>query len=326
MALTIRESGEKFGAVKFALRFQKNTPGAVPNRAASVDSSLPAGWRPTPYDRLVGTWHAVGVADHGTEVEEEFVLKAAREQLADGSWSSSCTGGNIPGGEEDFAVVALRLEGAAPNERITFIQRYPDGAETHWAAVLAKDHGSMHSGTWNGACNGTFACTRTIHETAPVPQHPAQQVPPNVQPPAPLPAARDPTTPRSPRVQPQTKTPPAPAPAPAPSAVFPLAPERPPPAAIAAALAGAQEAQQTLEKQADRFEELSQALERAMQEKAAQVARIETEPDGSAEQLPPPEAPAAAGQPEQAPLSAAQLRRQRQLEAQRRHAERLGSP
>ena len=34
---------------------------------------------------------AAGVADHGTEVEEEFVLKVTPEQLADGSWSSSCT-------------------------------------------------------------------------------------------------------------------------------------------------------------------------------------------------------------------------------------------
>ena len=118
VALTTRESGEAFGAVKFALRFQRAAAGAVPNRAASVDSSLPAGWRPTPYDRLAGTWHAAGIADQGTEVEEEFVLRVARNQLADGSWSSSCIGANVPGGEEEFAMVSLRLEGTPPNERV----------------------------------------------------------------------------------------------------------------------------------------------------------------------------------------------------------------
>jgi hypothetical protein len=327
VALTIRESGEAFGAVKFALRFQHaEASGPVPNRAASVDSSLPAGWRPTPYDRLSGSWHAGGVADGAAEVEEEFVLKVSQEQLADGSWSSSCTGGNVPGGEEDFAMVELSLEGAAPNQKITFIQRYPDGAETHWAAILSADHGSMHSGTWNGACNGTFTCKLAVdHAAAAVPQPDplVQPTPPS------LPAVVGPTTPRSPPVPKQTMTPPAPAPAPAPAPMSPQPPARPPAAAVAAAVAaGPEEAQQTLEQQADRFEELSQALDRAMQEKAAQAAyeAASEQRQPSPEQRQPQPDPRP--EPSEAALSSnpAQLRRQRQAEAQRRHAERLGSP
>ncbi len=336
VALTTRESGEAFGAVKFALRLQQAEAGAVPNRAASVDSSLPVGWRPTPYDRLAGTWHAAGIADQGTAVEEEFVLRVTRDQLEDGSWSSSCIGGNIPGGEEEFAMVSLSLEGAPPNERITFIQRYTDGAEAHWAAVLAEDHSSMHSGTWNGACNGTFTCTRTVHEAAPMPapatattpQQLPQEAPSMQYPSAALPATVGPTTPKSLQVQPQTTTPPAPAPASTLVAGSPPAPERPPPAAVAAALVGSDEAQETLKKQADRFEELSQALDRAMQEKATQASRVD---GGAGRRAVHPEVqtdPDSPGLPEQATPapSAAQLRRQRQLEAQRRHAERLGSP
>ena len=163
--LANRASGAAFGEIRFELRLEPNLPGSPQqSKADTVASTLPAGWRPTPYDRLAGTWHADGLAEGSTEVEEEFVLSVHQGQR-DGGWHSSCSGGNLPDGvrstcsgscllafevgpspplltclralglspqEEEFAVVEVRVEGTAPNETIRFVQRYPDGAETHW--------------------------------------------------------------------------------------------------------------------------------------------------------------------------------------------------
>ena len=327
--LSTRDGLQEYGAVHFALHFERAAVDASvepQTQAAAISSTLPAGWRPTPYDRLSGTWHAAGVADGSAEVEEEFVLKVTQEQLPDGTWSSACAGGNVPGGEEDFAMVELSLGGAPPNQTVSFIQRYPDGAETQWSAVLAADHSSMYSGNWHGACNGTFICQRTPDEQ-PAPAPAPAPVPDATVAVVTIPTPAGPKTPRSPTAaRGESLTPPtAAAPPPA------VAP-RPTPEAISAAVAGPEEGQQTLEQQADRFEELSQALDRAMHDKAAEAARgalgipiqqppQQQQPDAAPEPVQYDESAARAASP-----NPAQLRRQRQAEAQRRHAERLGSP
>ena len=110
-------------------------------------------------DRLAGTWHASGVAD-GATVEETFVLEGGRQQL-DGSCTTTATrcaaGGSVPGRAEKFEIVGLQLVRGGP--AIKFTQRYTDGVETQWSALLDADHSVMSSGSWEGF-EGSFSCRR----------------------------------------------------------------------------------------------------------------------------------------------------------------------
>jgi hypothetical protein len=87
-----------------------------------------------------------------------------REELADGSWAAArCTGGSAPGAAEVFTIVGLELVRGGP--AISFTQRYPDGEETVWRAVLDADHSLMSGGTWRGqggrtVIEGAFCCQR----------------------------------------------------------------------------------------------------------------------------------------------------------------------
>ena len=121
-----------------------------------IDS--PPSQPPYSYDRLAGAWEAIGVADDSA-MEEKFVLEGGRKQLADGSWCSTCSGVSVPGDADKFVIVDVQLVRGGP--AITFTQRYPDGVETRWSALLSVDHSEMLNGSWEGF-EGSFSCRRVV--------------------------------------------------------------------------------------------------------------------------------------------------------------------
>ena len=125
---------------------------------------------------LPGIWHAVGVVETGEDMEEQFIL----QRNPDGSIS----GGSLPANTDDsfeigcvtvdpVAIAAASANAAANSVEIRFVQTYPDGATTTWAAtahwvenhsggggIAAGDMLCMREGRWEGACDGKFTAAQ----------------------------------------------------------------------------------------------------------------------------------------------------------------------
>eukprot|EP01048_Picozoa_sp_COSAG05_P003916 COSAG05_NODE_193_length_14574_cov_23.070812_4_plen_1690_part_00 len=140
---------------------------------------------------LPGIWHAVGVVETGEEMGEQFILR----RNSDGSVS----GGSLPANTDDIfeigavtvvpddaaaaaaAAAAADAADAATSVAIRFVQTYPDGAKTSWEATVrwvenqsgdsdVSDMLCMREGRWEGACNGKFSAAQAPSTALPSPK------------------------------------------------------------------------------------------------------------------------------------------------------------
>ena len=131
-----RGPGQPAGSIRLVMQFELEEGAGsvmVPHRRLADGQSA--------------AWHAVGFADNNERIEEDFVLKIE---------GGETSGSQIPGSGEHFTIA----HGTITGDVISFVQSYPDGADTHWRAVLNAGHDAMSEGVWTGACNGTFTAAR----------------------------------------------------------------------------------------------------------------------------------------------------------------------
>ena len=151
----------------------------APGRS-KADSNGHGGGASAVLQALPGIWHAVGVVETGDEMGEQFILR----RNSDGSVS----GGSLPANTDDIfeigavtvvpddAAAAAAAADAATSVAIRFVQTYPDGATTAWAATVrrvenqsgdsdVRDMLCMREGRWEGACNGKFSAAQAPSTT-----------------------------------------------------------------------------------------------------------------------------------------------------------------